>query len=86
MNHSSVGREGLDSSPPAQLPAIGYVRLPTICAVTGLARSTVWAWVRGRRFPAPIKLSARATAWSVTEVRAWLTDPTAWQAANKAEG
>lgn len=86
MNHSFVAREGLHPSLPAQLPAVGYVRLPTICAVTGLARSTVWAWVRRRRFPAPTKLSARATAWNVTEVRAWLADPPAWQAANKAEG
>lgn len=86
MNPSFVAREGLHPSLPTQLPAVGYVRLPTICAVTGLARSTVWAWVRRRRFPAPTKLSARATAWNVAEVRAWLADPPAWQAANKAEG
>jgi len=83
MKKAHINREALYAS--VQLPAIGYVRLPTVCAITGLGRSTVWAWVRKGRFPAPVKLSARVSAWSVDDVREWMVDPQAWQAA-KSEG
>ena len=61
------------------LPSVGYVRLPHVCAVTGLGRSTIWAWIRQHRFPAPTKLSSRTSAWRVEELRIWLADPTAWR-------
>lgn len=78
MKNAYISCKSLDA--PVQLPAIGYVRLPVVCAVTGLGRSTVWAWVRQGRFPTPIKLSARASAWNVGDIRAWLSNPSAWQA------
>ncbi|UHL65571.1 AlpA family phage regulatory protein [Paralcaligenes sp. KSB-10] len=64
---------------PANLPATGYVRLPTVAAVCGIGKSTVWEWCRKGRFPAPIKLSMRVSAWSVDDVRAWLADPNGWR-------
>jgi prophage regulatory protein len=64
----------------ATLPTVGYARLPKICAVTGLGRSTIWAWVRQERFPKPIKLSSRASAWRVEDINEWLANPQAWQA------
>lgn len=69
----------------AALPATGYVRLPVASAVCGLAKSTIWAWAAQGRFPKPVKLSPRVSAWAVAEVRAWLADPAAWQAAHKVE-
>lgn len=66
----------------AGLPATGYARLPVVAACTGLAKSTVWSWCAQGRFPKPVKLSPRVSAWPVTEVRAWLADPAAWQASN----
>jgi prophage regulatory protein len=33
---------------------------------------TLWRMVAAGKFPAPRKLSARVTAWQVSEVRAWL--------------
>ncbi|TQK04326.1 MULTISPECIES: AlpA family transcriptional regulator [unclassified Herbaspirillum] len=68
----------------SHIPQVGYVRLPRVCAVTGLARSTIWAWVRQKRFPAPTKLSARMSAWRVEDLHAWLADPVAWQAKQQA--
>lgn len=68
------------------LPATGYVRLPVASAVCGVAKSTVWVWTAQGRFPKSVKLSPRVNAWPVANVRAWLVDPVAWQAANKAEG
>lgn len=67
----------------AGLPATGYARLPIVSACTGVAKSTIWAWARAGRFPTPVKLSSRVTAWNVSDVRAWLADPTGWQAANE---
>ena len=69
----------------AALPASGFVRLPTVAIVCGIAQSTVWKWCADGRFPKPVKLSPRASAWPVAEVRAWIADPIGWQAANRAE-
>ncbi len=69
----------------AALPTTGYVRLPTVAGVCGIAKSTIWAWTAQGRFPKPVKLSPRVSAWPVAEVRAWLADPIAWQAANGQE-
>ncbi|OZI43190.1 helix-turn-helix transcriptional regulator [Bordetella genomosp. 4] len=72
----------------AALPATGYVRLPVVAAVCGLAKSTVWKWCAEGRLPKPLKLSPRVSAWPVSDIRAWLADPAGWQAANasKVEG
>lgn len=66
----------------AGLPATGYARLPIVAACTGLAKSTVWSWCAQGRFPKPVKLSPRVSAWPVAAIRDWLADPAAWQAAN----
>ena len=68
----------------ASLPATGYVRLPVVVAVCGIAKSTVWSWAAKGVFPKPVKLSPRASAWPVADLRAWLADPAAWQAAHSA--
>lgn len=65
------------------LPAVGYVRLPVVAEVCGIAKSTVWKWVGTGQFPKPVKLSSRVSAWQVDVIRTWLADPTGWQAANK---
>lgn len=69
----------------ATLPAVGYARAPVVSGVLGIAVSTLWAWTAQGRFPKPVKLSPRVSAWPVAELRAWLADPVAWQAANTAE-
>lgn len=70
----------------ATLPAVGYARAPVVSGVLGIAVSTLWAWAAQGRFPKPVKLSPRVSAWPVADVRAWLVDPCAWQAANKVGG
>lgn len=64
------------------LPGTGYVRLPVVVGVCGLAKSTIWKWASNGRFPKPVKLSARVSAWHVADVRAWLNDPAGWPSAN----
>ena len=33
---------------------------------------TLWRMVKAGKFPAPVKLSERVTAWRVEDVRAWM--------------
>lgn len=54
----------------APLPAEGYARLPQVLAAFPVSRSTWWAGVKSGRFPAPVKLGPRTTAWKVEDIRA----------------
>jgi prophage regulatory protein len=54
------------------LPPLGFVRLASILAPTGpipVGRSTWWAGVKSGRFPKPVKLGPRTTAWRVEDIR-----------------
>lgn len=53
----------------AHLPDTGFVRLPTILRVFPVSRSHWWAGVREGRFPKPVKLSDRCTAWRAEDIR-----------------
>ena len=61
-----------------QLPESGFVRLPQIIgdtkrgipAVIPVSKSAWWAGVKSGRYPKPVKLSPRTTAWSVVSIRA----------------
>ena len=68
------------------LPETGYVRLPQIVgraadttrepprpaipAVIPVCRSTWWAGVASGKYPKPVKLGPRTTAWRVEDIRA----------------
>lgn len=60
------------------LPETGYLRLPQIVgdpkaaipAIIPVRKSTWWAGVKSGRYPAPVKLSPRSTAWRVEDIRA----------------
>jgi prophage regulatory protein len=57
----------------AQLPATGFVRLPHILAPLGpipVSKSTWWAGIKDGRYPKPVKLGPRITAWRVEDIRA----------------
>ncbi|WP_269900292.1 helix-turn-helix transcriptional regulator [Paenalcaligenes faecalis] len=60
----------------------GFQRLPETAKEVGIAHSTIWLWVRQGRFPAPVKLGPRVTAWRKSDVSQWLADPQAWQEQN----
>lgn len=54
-------------------PQTGFVRLASILAPNGpipVGRSTWWAGVKSGRFPKPVKLGPRITAWRVEDIRA----------------
>lgn len=62
------------------LPETGYVRLPQIVgdpkanppipAIIPVSKSTWWNGVKEGRYPRPVKLGPRVTAWRVEDIRA----------------
>lgn len=54
----------------SNLPETGFVRLPTVLSVYPVSKSTWWAGVKSGRFPQPVKLGPRTTAWKVEDIRA----------------
>lgn len=54
----------------ATLPETGLVRLPVVLSVFPVSRSAWWAGVKSGKYPQPVKLSERTTAWKVADIRA----------------
>lgn len=62
------------------LPSAGFLRLPQIIgdpkadppipALIPVSASTWWAGVKSGRYPQPVKLSERCTAWRVSDIMA----------------
>ncbi len=66
------------------LPSTGYLRLhqiignpranpranPPIPALIPVSRSTWWGGVKSGRYPKPVKLAPRITAWRIEDIRA----------------
>ena len=64
------------------LPETGYMRLAQIVGkpatseaqavppIIPVSKSTWWAGVRSGRYPQPVKLGQRITAWRVEDIRA----------------
>lgn len=50
------------------LPETGFVRLPVVLSVYPISRSAWWQGVREGRYPAPVKLSPRCTAWRAEDI------------------
>lgn len=55
------------------LPAEGFVRQAALIPhVVPFSPATLWRKVKSKDLPAPVKLSARITAWRVQDIREWL--------------
>ena len=55
-----------------------YMRLPEVCGVVGLSKSTVYRLIAEGRFPKPVKLGARSSGFSSAEIDEWMNDPAAY--------
>ena len=44
------------------------LRLPSVCAKTGIERDTVYRGVKEGWFPKPVKISDRASGWVQSEI------------------
>jgi len=52
-----------------RLPETGFLRLPKVLELIPVSETTWWDGVREGRFPPPVKLSARCSAWSVATIQ-----------------
>lgn len=69
---------------PYPLPETGFLRIsqivgnpkanPPIPAIIPVSKSTWWAGVRSCRYPKPVKLGPRITAWRVSDIRALIEE------------
>ncbi|MNT65420.1 Prophage CP4-57 regulatory protein (AlpA) [compost metagenome] len=48
------------------------LRLADVKHMTGLGRSTIYAAIRDKSFPAAVNLTAHAVAWRESEIDAWI--------------
>lgn len=57
------------------LPETGFVRLPNILKIIPVGKTTWWEGVKSGRFPKPVKLGSRVTAWRAEDIRALIASP-----------
>lgn len=48
-----------------------FLRIGAVVQRTSLSRSTIYAMIRRGEFPEPIRIGARASAWSIEAVETW---------------
>ena len=53
-----------------QLPLTGFMRLPQILQLIPISKSAWWQGCRDGRFPKPVKLGPKTTAWRVEDIAA----------------
>jgi predicted DNA-binding transcriptional regulator AlpA len=46
----------------------GFLRLPQVLALIPIGKTCWWEGVKSGRFPKPVKISARCTAWRVEDI------------------
>lgn len=51
------------------LPQTGFVRLPVILKIFPIGKSTWWQGVKDGKYPKPVKLGQRTTAWKVEDIK-----------------
>jgi len=49
-----------------------FIRLPQVLEICGMSRSFLYESIKNGKFPAPIKLQGRSSAWIRSEVRYWM--------------
>ncbi len=52
-----------------QLPETGFLRINEVLKYYPVGKSSWWQGVKDGKFPAPVKLSPRCTAWRVEDIR-----------------
>lgn len=56
----------------APVGAIQVLRLPQVCRITGLCRSSIYQMEAEGRFPRRVKIGARSVGWIESEMQNWL--------------
>ncbi|MBR6673469.1 MAG: AlpA family phage regulatory protein [Mailhella sp.] len=53
-----------------ELSVIGFLRLPQILEIIPVSKSTWWQGCKDGRFPKPVKLGPKTTAWRAEDIAA----------------
>ena len=56
------------------LPETGFLRLSEVLKFYPVGKSTFWQGVKDGKFPKPVKLSPRCTAWRAEDIRALINE------------
>jgi len=64
----------MKNHPASPLPPTGFLRLPEVLKLIPLSKTTFWEYVRRGKFPKPIKLSERASAWLASDIQKLIED------------
>lgn len=46
----------------------GYIRLPEVLKLLGISRSTLYAGIKSGKYPPPVRIGKRVSAWRVEEI------------------
>jgi predicted DNA-binding transcriptional regulator AlpA len=52
------------------LPEIGFLRITEVLRLYPVSRSSWWQGIRDGKYPAPIKLGPRTSAWKISDILA----------------
>ena len=52
------------------IPSTGFLRLPQVLAIIPISNSVWWEGCKTGRFPKPVKLGPRTTAWRAEDITA----------------
>ena len=51
------------------------LRMPEVCHITGLGKSTIYKKLADGLFPDPVRLGPRAMGWRANDIDKWLAAP-----------
>ena len=52
------------------IPTTGFLRLPQVLNIVPISKSAWWEGCKTGRFPKPVKLGLRTTAWKAEDIAA----------------
>jgi prophage regulatory protein len=50
------------------------IRIKDLIKIIPISRASIWRLSRAGKFPRPIRLAVRTTAWRKSEIEAWLRE------------
>ena len=68
---------------PISKAAPAFYRLRDVIRMTALSRSTIYRRISEGRFPPPVHLAGRASAWQSAALQAWIDDPDGYRATTR---
>lgn len=64
----------MSNSKPPVLPATGFLRLKHVLQFFPVSKSAWWNGVKAGKYPSPVKLSERTTAWKAEDIKALIVE------------